>query len=223
MLFRLLAILLVVPGLQAANVLTTQTFSPNVWIPDNDPTGYLDRQTIVSEIAGIESLQVTLFLTGGWNGDLFAYLAHESGFGVLLNRIGRTADDPDGSSSSGMWITFADHAPAGDIHTQLLLDPGSNFAVGTYAPDGRTANPFTVTDLDPRTALLSSFSGLPASGTWELFVADLAPSANSLLVSWELEMAGPPVPEPATALLVSFGLGATLIRRTRHLPATASR
>ena len=32
---------------------------------------------------------MTLNLSGGWNGDLYAYLVHNSGFAVLLNRVGR--------------------------------------------------------------------------------------------------------------------------------------
>lgn len=45
------------------------------------------------------TITVTINLTGGWNGDLYAHLVHESGFSVLLNRTGRSLADPDGSGS----------------------------------------------------------------------------------------------------------------------------
>jgi hypothetical protein len=37
----------------------------------------------------ITDVNVGLQLSGGWNGDLYAYLVHSSGFAVLLNRVGR--------------------------------------------------------------------------------------------------------------------------------------
>jgi hypothetical protein len=40
---------------------------------------------------------------------------------------------------------------------------------GTYQPDGRTTDPLTVLDTDPRMAMLSSFTGLDANVTWTLF------------------------------------------------------
>src|SRR5215210_9531372 len=36
----------------------------------------------------ITSISFTFTTTGGWNGDLYAYLSHGDGFGVLLNRVG---------------------------------------------------------------------------------------------------------------------------------------
>jgi hypothetical protein len=47
-----------------------------------------------------------------------------------------------------------------------------------------------VTDLDPRTAFLSSFKGLDPNGEWTLFVADLSAGNISTLVSWGLNIEG---------------------------------
>ena len=41
-----------------------------------------------------------------YNGDLFAYLVHDTNFCVLLNRVGRSAANADGYPDSGFNITF---------------------------------------------------------------------------------------------------------------------
>lgn len=80
---------------------TIVDYTVNTSIPDDSPTGLSNTQTISgSTITGIQSLEVRLKLSGGWNGDLYAYLSHDSGFSVLLNRSGKTALDPIGSGSS---------------------------------------------------------------------------------------------------------------------------
>ena len=63
-------------------------------VPDGNSTGWSDTRNL-SGIAqnSILDLNVTLQLSGGWNGDLYAYLTHGTGFSVLLNRVGRTGSD----------------------------------------------------------------------------------------------------------------------------------
>lgn len=45
-------------------------------------------------------------------------------------------------------------------------------------------DPDTLLDTDSRTAYLSNFQGLNATGDWPLFVADNAAGDNTTLTSW---------------------------------------
>ena len=65
-------------------------FQNGAVIPDGNLTGWSDTRTLSGAPSGpITNVSVTLDLSGGWNGDLYAYLVHDSGFAVLLNRVGR--------------------------------------------------------------------------------------------------------------------------------------
>ncbi len=77
----------------------------NTTIPDNDDVGYSNMRNITSsDISEIQSITVDLNFTGGWNGDLYVDLVHNS----TLNRVGRSLSDLDGASSSGMTIFLTD-------------------------------------------------------------------------------------------------------------------
>ena len=124
-------------------------------IPDNNGSGV----AFAFNLSGlgplvITNLTVDLNIAGGWNGDLYAYLSHGSGFSVLLNRPGSTGANPGGSGVSGLNVSLADSYLT-DIHTAL-----NNPLTGNFAPDGRNVNPYAALDTDPRTALLGSFNGL---------------------------------------------------------------
>jgi subtilisin-like proprotein convertase family protein len=177
-------------------------------IPDNDPVGYSDTRTITTDIAVISDVSVDLVFTGGWNGDLYAYLVHDSGFSVLLNRVGLSLGMPDGSSGAGMTLALND-AAAEDVH---LAAPLVGTFSGTFQPDGRLTDPSLVLDTDPRTAMLSSFVNLDGNGDWTLFVADVSPGSTSTLQSWSLNLTGV-IPEPGVALLLAGGLPLLLRRR----------
>lgn len=91
---------------------------------------------------------------------------------------------------------------------------------GVFEPDGRTAHPVTgnVTDSSPRTAFLSSFTGLPGDGLWELLVADVSGGYESQLVSWSVSMEGESIsaiPEPGSLLALGGLLAAGLTIRHR--------
>ncbi len=188
----------------------SETFTVNTTVPDNNDLGLADYRNISAPgLTEIESVTVALNFTGGWNGDLYVHLVHDSGFSVLLNRPGCTSGNPDGAGSSGMTILLDDVA-ASDVHAAL---PTVGFATGTFQPDARTADPLVVTDLSPRSAYLSNFIGLDPNGTWTLFVADQSPGAESVLQSWTLNITA--VPEPTAALLI-WGSSALLLRRKRY-------
>jgi subtilisin-like proprotein convertase family protein len=193
----------------AAAATTVVNYTVNSVIPDNNPTGLADTRTISgSVITGITSVEVRLEISGGWNGDLYAYLMHDSGFSVLLNRPGKTLLDVIGSGSAGFDITLSDAAIT-DIHD---IGPSGHIS-GSFQPDARNVDPFDVLDTDSRTSFLSSFQGLNANGAWTLFVADNAAGDQSTLLSWGLNISG--VPEPSRTVLLMLGGLAMLQRRRR--------
>ena len=60
-------------------------------IPDNNLNGWTSTETVNVPGTGlnqITGLSVSLNLSGGWNGDLYAYLVHDNQMVVLLNRVG---------------------------------------------------------------------------------------------------------------------------------------
>ena len=185
-------------------------------IPDNNASGYAFTFNIFTPgPLVINNITVDLTISGGWNGDLYAYLSHGSGFSVLLNRIGSSAANPDGSGVSGMNVEFSD-GYATDIHTAQ-----SNPLNGNFAPDGRNTNPFLAVDSDPRTAMLGSFNGLDPNGTWTLFLADVSPLGVSTVQNWTVSI-GVAVPEPADATLLGLAsiAGAAMSVR-KKLPTLA--
>jgi len=164
-------------------------------IPDGSFTGWSDTRTLSGAPAGtITDISVSLNISGGWNGDLYAYLVHGSGFSVLLNRVGVTANGSPGYGTAGMNVTLSDAAVLGNIHSVLAPVSG-----GIYQPDGRNVNPLTpgsVLGSTPSTTPLSSFNGLNPSGNWTLFIADVSGGDVSTVTSWGLDIAS--VPEPAS-------------------------
>jgi len=204
----LTALLLSCSGLHAAMTMTVD-WTVNSTIPDNNPTGLADTRTISgSSIGYITSLEVHFETSGGWNGDLYAFLQHDSGFSVLLNRPGKTLLDMIGSSASGFNVTFTDDAVS-DIHNVA----GGGVITGTYQVDARDVDPDTVLDTDSRTAYLSNFQGLNANGDWTLFVADNASGDEATLTSWGLTING--TPEPSRAVLLMLGLLSMMMRRRK--------
>ena len=172
-------------------------FANGVAIPDNNLSGWTDTRTVTTAGSSISSLSVTLHLSGGWNGDLYAYLAHDNGFTVLLNRVGRGTSNALGYDDSGMNVVFSAAEGLGDIHKY----GDTSVPTGDYAPDGRAISPLaTVADFDAagRAALLSTFTGLNPNGSWMLFVADVSGGDQSTVTSWGLDIGVASVPEPAS-------------------------
>jgi len=191
-----------------------QNYSIGSIIPDNNPSGLgLTESFSAPGMAAITSLTVTLDISGGANGDYYAFLQHGPGFSVLLNRVGRDSGNAFGYGDSGLNVTLDDSAVNGDIHTyQLTLNPGGGALTGTWAPDARTDDPGLVLTTSPRNAPLSSFNGVDPNGNWTLFITDLSPGGVGTLQSFDLNVTG--VPEPATVWLLALGgLGLFLGRR----------
>lgn len=177
------------------------SFTVNQGVPDGDWNGLALSSDLEGMGGVIGNVTVTLDLAGGYNGDLYAYLVHGDGYAVLLNRVGLSTSNSVGYADAGMTVTFSDTA-AGDIH--FYGGNGGLALTGVYQPDGRVVTPVVTPagsyDGAARSAMLSSFQGLSADGTWTLYVADLSGGGQSTLESWDLQIVE--VPEPGTWALV---------------------
>jgi hypothetical protein len=183
----------------------------NANIPDADPSGYANNQTISEGTQGnylggnlsVADVVVRLDVSGGWNGDLYAYLRHQTaggtGFTVLLDRVGTTTGNPLGSGLSGFGpggdgtpFRLTDSASYGDVHAGSSPIYAGHLT-GTWQVDqSGGANSFV------------SFHGLNPLGTWSLFFADLSGDNVSTLNGWGLEITA--VPEPVNVALGLFGV-----------------
>ena len=194
-----LGLLLTVSAHAALFTLSSGTL--NTAIPDGNVNGLQSTLTFNDAyFDNVLDVNVRLNISGGYNGDLYAYLSHGNGFSVLLNRTGRTGANSFGYGDAGFNITL-DDAAATDIHA--YGGNGGAQLTGTWQPDARNINPAIVLNTDPRTAFLNTFNGLDANGGWTLFIADVSGGDVSTLVSWELDITA--VPEPTTVALGLFG------------------
>ena len=167
-------------------------------IPDGSPIG-ATFSGMVSDAPGIAvgELTLTLNISGGFNGNLFAYLnAPDGTHVVLMNQPGVTGENPFGASGAGMNITLQD---TGAANGSIQNETSAAVLSGLYNAAGT----------------LADFNGSAADGTWELFFADeVSGGGTSTLTSWSLGINA--VPEPVnTALAIFFGFMAvgTLVAR----------
>jgi len=205
-------------------------------IPDDNTTGILRSLAVTGLDANTRySVDVSLNISGtgygGYVGDLYAYLAHQSPDGgqylmsVMLNRPGRSDTLLSGYGDTGLNITLSDSAAA-DIHTyqsqaDYALD-GAGALTGTWQPDRRLANPDTVVSSDARAAisfddLVNSLVPSNPNGYWYLFIADMQTGATMQLNSWSLDFSEmSAVPEPANLLALSGLVGSAMFLRNRR-------
>ena len=186
----------------------TNDVSVGLAIPDNDPNGLVSSIDLGDPGASIADVSVNLDITGGWNGDLYAYLLSPSGqSAVLLNRVGLDVGNSVGYGDSGFDVTLS--STGNDIHTYQQSNPlfnSSGQLLGDWAADGRSADPALVTVADPIDDGLGNFTGADPTGQWTLFVADLNPGDQSILVSWGVNVDVQPTPEPSTWAMLGMGL-----------------
>src|SRR5437016_5831158 len=158
-------------------------------IPDGSLVGMQDSRTLSGvTFSSISDVDVRLTISGSWNGDLYGYLVHSSGFTVLLNRVGRTSGNSFGYSDGGFGVTFDDQSSQTvDFHRYQTQSVYTSSAIqgGTHwRPDGLNIDPASsgsTFDSTTPTALLSSFNGLNANGSWTLFMADVSGGAQNTL------------------------------------------
>src|SRR6185295_7276833 len=129
-------------------------------VPDNNFSGWSDTRTVSTIPAGtFTGLSVALQLSGGWNGDLYAYLVHDSGFSVLLDHVGVGVSGVSayGYGDAGMNVTLA--ATGTSIHQYGGNNTFSGAPTGTWQTDNTSGS-------------LASFLSTSPNGSWSLFIAD---------------------------------------------------
>ncbi|HTG44693.1 MAG TPA: MBG domain-containing protein [Verrucomicrobiae bacterium] len=221
----LLAMALLSPVLHAQTT-ETYSFTSNRAIDDGDVSGLVDVRNVSSPLGNISGVKVRLKVTGEFNGDLYGYVQHSTGFTVLLNRVGKTASNLPGYGGSGFDVTFQTGAANGDIHLyQNVTTPADGSPLtGTWEPDGRIMDPATVTDASSRSSALTSFNGLNADGEWKLYLADVESGGTNLLAEWSLEVTGaasPTITWPApTDIVYGTALSATQLNATAAYNST---
>jgi hypothetical protein len=166
-------------------------FSNGGLVSDNSTNGWVDTRSVTTATPGtIQNLAVNLQLSGGYNGDLYGYLANSTGgFAVLLNHI--TA----APTQNGMNVTLT----PGDW---LGANQGS---IATY----NSASGSVWTPQATPGAWATLTGGVADGSTWTLFLADTAAGDISTVQSWGLQMDIVAVPEVETwvgaALAGAFG------------------
>jgi subtilisin-like proprotein convertase family protein len=207
--------------------LYTFSGSPSQTIPDNDPSGVAYGINFGTAGLQITDVSVRFTTTGGRNGELYAYLSHDtSGTLILLNRVG-VANGTSGSTlfnygySGGGFnnITLSDSVSGlGNIHncggSTLNSQPTASAA---YKADGQTANPFNApTGFSAgggSATFANTFGGSDPYGNWTLFFADLSGGSVSTLNGWSLAITA--VPEPVNLALGLFGVLSAAVTAVR--------
>jgi MYXO-CTERM domain-containing protein len=190
---------------------TNFTFNVNAAVPDGTPLGLtLATNLTLAGGSAISAVTVGLVITGGYNGDLYAYLSGPNGgFAILLNRVGVSNNaSAFGYSDGGMNVTLSDAAANRIQYYQNITNTAGGMVLGTWQPEGVNiapqSSPSTFLTAG-QTAMLSSFNGTDANGVWTLYLADLSSGGQSTVVSWSLDITT--VPEPQTWALGIVGMG----------------
>ncbi len=161
----------------------------NQAIPDNTPVGVGYSINFGASGLSVGSISVSLNLSGGYNGDIYAYLSHGGQNVVLLNQITGAA------SGSGFNITLVE-GTGNSIQT----------APGTA---GQVLSGTTFTANQD----LSGFNNTDPNGAWTIFFADRGAGDVSTLNSFSLSIT--PVPEPINVALAVFGVTMGLVALAR--------
>ena len=179
----LTAALLLTATWAQATLTQSQSFSGGT-IADGNPLGTVFSGTYSQTGFNSPVLGATvgLDITGGYNGDLYAYLVAPNGTLVMLMNQPGVSVNGFGASGAGMNITLSDSGSTG-----IQGVTSGSVLSGTYSAAGT----------------LGTFNNSTANGTWELFFADLSSGGGtSTLNGWTLTLTV--VPEPITWALGIF-------------------
>jgi hypothetical protein len=213
----------------ATAALLYQWNGPAQPIPDNNPSGLAFGFTLpglTPSMTAISDVSVSFNVSGGWNGDLYAYLSHGSGMAVLLNRVGVGATTPGASANgygdAGFNLTLSS-AGAANVHFYQNYSPtfSNGQLTGTWQPDGRGIAPDSpdVSFDAPGTADFNTFLNQDPHGDWTLFFADVSTLGTATLNGFSVGVVA--VPEPvnmALGLLALLSLGVQVCRVARRSP-----
>ena len=191
---------------------------PAYAIPDGNINGVFSTIAVSGAGLSLSDIKVTLDVSGGFNGDLYAYLSYSGNSVPLLNRVGVgtiNGGTAFGSTGSGFTVTLG--STGTDIHwTSGTLN-------GNYLADGRAIDPLSGAmnfNADGTRNLNGTFGGADPNGTWTLFFADMSGGGTATLNGWGLDITAVPEPKEwgllaAAGLLISCGLHTCRVRRKR--------
>ncbi len=164
-------------------------------IPDNTSAGAGYSINFAAGGLSISDISITLNLSGGYNGDIYAYLSHGSQIAVLLNQI------TGSPNSSGFNIT-------------LIEGTGNPIQTAT----GTAGSPLSDINYTANQDL-SVFNNTDPNGAWTLFFADQSPGDTSTLNSFNVTITA--VPEPVNVALGIFGglMGLLALARSQMVRA----
>ena len=195
---------LLLAGLSAqAGIYSVSSGTITLGIPDANPTGISSSINVSSLPSVIEDVNVWINVSGGYNGDLYAFLSYNGVLVPLLNRVGTVSVSPStyqdyfGYSTAGFSsVMLNDQASDGAIHNTIT--PGSK-PTYSYTPDiAGSASPGLV-----------AYNSANPNGNWTIFFSDMASGNSSTLVSWGMDITA--VPEPANIALGIFGASSMLV------------
>jgi subtilisin-like proprotein convertase family protein len=201
--------------LTAQAALYTFNGSPAQAIPDNNPSGvaYAFDFTDAGQTA-ITDVTVSFGISGGWNGDLYAYLSHNSDTLVLLNRVGVSASSTYGYGDPGMAITLSD---AGSVNIHNYGGNGGSQLTGTFKADGQTTSPLAAPASFSATGGSATFGNIFGNtnpqGSWTLFFADVSGGSTATLNSWSVDISAVPEPVDVALGVFAFLFGSTQVFR----------
>ncbi|HWQ93456.1 MAG TPA: hypothetical protein VN673_17430 [Clostridia bacterium] len=186
----------------------TASWSGSQAIADGNGSGTAYGLNFGGSPGEIKDITVRFNISGGWNGDLYAYLSHGDQYSVLLNRVGASTPASEGYANQGFNVSLTTGAANPDIHTYQYSGAGQ--VVGAFQADGRVQ----YTDAN-RGNPLDVFKNQNPNGAWTLFFADLSSGHTSTIENWSVELTA--VPEPVTCALGIFGAiaGASALIRYR--------
>ncbi|MGH2537448.1 MAG: BACON domain-containing protein, partial [Candidatus Promineifilaceae bacterium] len=151
-------------------------FTPNLAIPDADPAGVSDTQT-VGDSGTLTDLNVSLDVPHTWVGDLEFWLEHDGTVVTLMDRPGVPATT-FGCGVDDVLAEFDDEGADGPVEAMCNPTPPAIF--GTPVPQ----------------EALSAFDGAELNGDWSLHAADHAGGDEGALVEWCLLPATEPTAAP---------------------------
>ena len=185
---KILILLLAAPWAQA----TLTQVDTGGSIAAGSPVGAVFTATLGGYTDGLNAnptvsqLSVNLNITGGYNGNLYAYLIAPNGTLVVLMNQPGVAVNGFGAYGSGMNITLQDGL-TGNGSIQSVTSGG--ILSGSYNAAGGSS-------------ALSAFDGSQVNGVWTLYLADLASGSGNPSLSWSIGLT--PVPEPVDLALGLF-------------------
>jgi subtilisin-like proprotein convertase family protein len=188
----------------SAGIITISSGTLDTPVPDGNPGGIYSTMNVsgLGNLLGSgDNVSLTLNISGGNNGDLYAYLSFNGTLVTLLNRPGVTGGNPVGYTDAGF--------------NNVTLSDGNSVNVNSYGGGG-VPNSVSYNPAAGSTAF-QAYNGMNTAGGWVLFIADMSGGdpSQSVLNSWSLSL--DVVPEPVNVALGVFAVLLLAVAGLRRL------